>query len=267
MTHAFGVREKSLRRLAGGQGLAWTDGRLVLKPVGCLPEHDWVCEVYAGWSADDVRVPEPVRAADNGGWSVAGWGAHVFLEGSQARIPHEIEQVKSASDGFHHQLRALPRPGFLDARDDPWSYGDRLAWEDAAPWGDEVTLALVQRLRRQLAPVSQPAQVIHGDILPNVLLAEDQPPAVIDWPPYFRPREMANAITVTDAVTFHGASLSLLEDWAAGPDWDQLLLRALLYRLGPTMIFARHDRLMGNLVTHVQRVRPVVDAVLARLER
>ena len=34
---AFGVREADLRRLQGGQGQAWTDGRLVLKPVGCAP--------------------------------------------------------------------------------------------------------------------------------------------------------------------------------------------------------------------------------------
>jgi hypothetical protein len=87
---------------------------------------------------------------------------------------------------------------------------------------------------------------------------------VIDWPPYFRPVEMANAIAVTDAVTFHSAPLSLLDEWAAGVDWRQMLLRALLYRLGPTGIFAARNRLMGSLVTHVQRVRPVADALLSR---
>jgi hypothetical protein len=109
------------------------------------------------------------------------------------------------------------------------------------------------------------SQVIHGDILPNVLLAARRPPAVIDWPPYFRPVEMANAIAVTDAVTFRNAPLSLLDDWSAGADWYQVLARALLYRLGPTGIFAARQRLMGSLVTHVQRARPVADAVLARL--
>jgi hypothetical protein len=43
-------------------------------------------------------------------------------------------------------------------------------------------------------------------------------------------------------------------------------VRAVLYRLGPTGVFAIRNRLMGPLVTHVKRVRPVVDAVLARTE-
>jgi len=113
-------------------------------------------------------------------------------------------------------------------------------------------------------PVDAREQVIHGDILPNVLLADGLPPAVIDWPPYFRPAGMANAIAVTDAVTFRAAPLSLLDDWVEGEDWDQLLVRALLYRLGPTGFFALHGRLTGSLVTHVERIGRVVDAVLSR---
>jgi hypothetical protein len=75
---------------------------------------------------------------------------------------------------------------------------------------------------------------------------------------------MATAIAATDAVTFRGAPLSLLDEWADDHDWDQLLVRALLYRLGPTGLIASRNRLMGSLVTHVERVRPVVDAVLSR---
>ncbi|CAN5589946.1 hypothetical protein BH18ACT8_BH18ACT8_16100 [soil metagenome] len=151
----------------------------------------------------------------------------------------------------------------MDIRDDPWAFGDRLAWEGAEPEGDAETLEVIARLRRHLAPVSSPEQVIHGDILPNVLLSERLPPAVIDWPPYFRPVATANAVAVTDAVTFRGASLSLLDAWASADDWKQLLIRALLYRLGPTGFFAARNRLMGSLVTHARRVGPVVDAVLA----
>lgn len=75
----------------------------------------------------------------------------------------------------------------------------------------------------------------------------------------------AIAVAVTDAVTFRGASLSLLDEWETGQDWHQLLVRALLYRLGPTGLFASRNRLMGSLVTHVERVQPVVDRVLSRL--
>ena len=266
---AFGVRENALRRLPGGSGHAWTDGRLVLKPVGFAPEHTWVCEVYAAWAAqDDVRVPEPVmpRYADDTsptGWSADRWGAHVFVPGRDVDLPRDLARVRAASDAFHRQIAHLPRPAFLDARDDPWAFGDRVAWEEAEPVGDPRTLEVIARLRRHLAPVSSAPQVIHGDILPNVLVADRSPPAVIDWPPYFRPVGFANAIAITDAVTFRAARPSLLDEWATGDDWRQLLIRALLYRLGTTGFFAFRNRLMGSLVTHVQRVEPVVDAVLS----
>lgn len=265
----FAVAAGDLRRMPGGAGHTWTDGRLVLKPVGCVPEHAWVCGVYAGWTATDVRVPEPVRPGGSGAdaWSSDGWGAHVLLPGRDAELLGELDAVREAGNAFHRHLRDLPRPGFLDDRDDPWAFGDRLAWEDAEPVGDVETLAVIDRLRAHLGPVEATSQPIHGDLLPNVLLADGRAPGVIDWPPYFRPAGLANAITVTDAVTFRGAPLSLLDQWSTGPDWDQLLVRALLYRLGPTGIFVAHDRLMGDLVTHVSRVGRVVDAILAWPDR
>lgn len=273
---AFGVREEDLRRLPGGAGYNWSDGRLVLKPVGFAPEHNWVCEVYAGWTSDAVRVPEPVAPTSNGDqadhgsahpdWSFDGWGAHVFVPGRDLDLNTELDRVKEASDAFHHELRDLPRPAFLADRNDPWAYGDRVAWEDAVPAKDPDTERLIERLREHLRPVDLPEQPIHGDVLPNVLAADGMPLAVIDWPVYFRPAGMANAIAVTDAVTFRGAPTALLDSWATGDHWLQLLIRAFLYRLGPTGFIASRNRLMGSLVTHAERARPAVDAVLARAD-
>jgi uncharacterized protein (TIGR02569 family) len=267
---AFGVDARRVSVLPGGQGRTWSDGRVVLKSVGFEPERTWICEVYAQWTAHDVvRVPEPVPAClasdehADATWVVDGWAAHVFVPGRDAELLREIEQVREASDLFHDAVAALDRPDWLDDRDDPWAYGDRLAWEGAAPIGTPPVRALMDRLIEALAPVRSRSQMIHGDMLPNVLLAEGRPPAVIDWPPYWRPAEFANAIAVTDAVTFRGARMSLLEGWATGPDWQQLLIRALLYRLGPTGFFATRNSLMGSLVTHAERVAPVVDAVLS----
>jgi uncharacterized protein (TIGR02569 family) len=264
------VDETRVRVLPGGQGQTWSDERVVLKSVGFEPERAWISEVYAAWTAHDVvRVPEPVPARERDGaasrvrWVVDGWAAHVFVPGRDAELPGEIEQVREASDLFHDAIAALDRPDWLDERDDPWAYGDRLAWDGAAPIGTPPVLALMERLIDALAPVSSRSQMIHGDVLPNVLLTNGRPPAVIDWPPYWRPAEFANAIAVTDAVTFRGAPMSLLDEWATGPDWQQLLIRALLYRLGPTGFFGTRNSLMGGLVTHAERVGPVVDAVLS----
>jgi uncharacterized protein (TIGR02569 family) len=263
---AFGVHESALRRLPGGAGHVWTDGRLVLKPVGFVPEHAWVCEVFATWSSDEVRVPEPVPCRDgaDASWSIEGWGAHVLVSGRDAEPVRELPLIKQASDAFHRSVAHLPRPEFMDTRDDPWAFGDRLAWEGAEPVGDAPTLEVIRRLQDALRSVEDRPQVIHGDILPNVLVQPGQPPAVIDWPPYFRPVGTANAVAITDAVTFRDAPLAMLETWETGEKWNQMLIRALLYRLGPTGIFAARNRLMGSLVRHVERVRPVVDAILSR---
>jgi uncharacterized protein (TIGR02569 family) len=266
---AFGVLVDDVRPLPGGQQVAWTDGRLVLKPVGYPPEHAWVSEVCAAWTASDViRVPEPVRPSPatwaEDSWTFDGWGAHVLVPGRDVDLVVEIHRVHEASVAFHEAVAGLVRPAFVDARDDPWSFGDRVAWEDVEPVGDDETLGLIARLRAAVVPVSAPDQVIHGDILGNVLVADGLPPAVIDWPPYYRPVGMANAIAATDAVTFNGAPLSLLDDWSDGHDWNQLLVRALLYRLATTGWFATRGRLRGVLSTHADDSCRVVDAVLAR---
>jgi hypothetical protein len=65
-------------------------------------------------------------------------------------------------------------------------------------------------------------------------------------------------------VTLRAAPLSLLDEWSSGEDWNQLLVRTLLYRLGPTGIFAIRNRFMGILVTRVERVAPLVDAIVSR---
>lgn len=115
---AFGVRADELRLLPGGAGHTWTDGRLVVKPVGCVPEHTWVCEVYAAWRSSEVRVPEPVAPVSDhpDGWSVDGWGAHAWAPGRDAEPLEEIEAVRDASDAFHAAVRDVSRPSFLDDR-------------------------------------------------------------------------------------------------------------------------------------------------------
>ena len=226
-----------------------------------------MCEVYASWDSDDVRVPEPVQphgTNPSGAWSVDGWGAHVFVSGRDADLVHELARVKEASDAFHHAVKDQPRPEFLDVRNDPWAFGDRVAWEQARPEGDRETLEVILALIDHLAPVSGREQAVHGDILPNVLVADGRRAAVIDWPVYFRPVALANAVAATDAVTFRGAPPSVLDEWETGEDWTQMLVRALLYRLGATGLIASRNRLMGSLVTHVERVHPVVDHLLAR---
>jgi uncharacterized protein (TIGR02569 family) len=262
---AFGVRDEPVL-LDGGQDRTFRAGGLVLKPVDDLPEqHDWLCETYVAWPAGDVvRVPEPV-AADDGGWSAHGWAAHRWLEGETARAGEDPDGFRRTADAFHDAVAGLDRPAFLDQREDAWSFGDRVAFEGHAPVGRPGTLALLEPLLAALRPLEVPEQVVHGDLGGNVLRSPGRPDAVIDWPPYFRPRGFALAVTAADAITWEGAPASLLDRWADQPEWDQLLLRAVVYRIATRGHGEAAGSEVGGTAEHVEACRPTVDLVLRRI--
>jgi uncharacterized protein (TIGR02569 family) len=212
-----------------GMGRTWRAGELVLKPVDLGAEHEWICEVYDAWPADAVDVPRPVRAAD-GRWSSHGWGAQVLVPGETARAGDDPDWFRGVHEAFHATVAGLARPAFLDIRDDPWTYGEQVAWEGAEPEGDAETLALLTRALDRLVPIDVVDQVVHGDLGGNVLRSGDRA-TVIDWPPYWRPAGWALAVVATDAVCWEGADESLLDEWSTGDEWPQLLLRAAIYRL------------------------------------
>lgn len=265
IVRAFGVSGVGLTPLRGGQGRTWSDGRVVLKPVDNPAEHVWVAEVCAAWVHHDVvRVPRPLRSLD-GAWVHGGWAAHEWAAGRDASMAADSAEIRQAGEDFHRLVSGLERPGFLDDRDDPWAHGDRVAWEGAEPEGDPVTRALVRRIRSAFEPVASPPQVLHGDIGGNVLLADGLPPAVIDWPPYFRPAGFALAVTATDAVCWEGVPLQILDEWSDVPEWDQLLLRALAYRIGTVGRGEALREWAMPSIEHADRVRPAMEAVLARI--
>jgi uncharacterized protein (TIGR02569 family) len=114
-----------------------------------------------------------------------------------------------------------------------------------------------------LRPVRLEAQLIHGDLGGNVLFAEGEPPAVIDFSPYWRPAGLALAVAAVDALLWSGAAPAILDELAAQPELDQLLARALVYRLVTEMIFRRDDR--SGLEAVARAGQPVTDLVLARV--
>lgn len=224
---AFGASGEPVL-LAGGMQRAWRVGDLVLKPVVDLAEHAWVCGVYDDWSCSEVRVPQPLSA--DGAWAFRGWGAHVFVPGSTARLADDPAWFRDACLAFHQATSGVSRPAFLDLRVDPWSHGERVAWEGHEPVGTPATVELLRAAMARLGPVDLPSQVVHGD-LGNNLLRDGERPGVIDWPAYWRPAAWALAIVATDAVCWESADPSLMDRLAIGGAWPQLLLRAAIYRL------------------------------------
>jgi uncharacterized protein (TIGR02569 family) len=201
---------------------------VALKPVDDPRQDEWVCETYDAWPTDaSIGVPRPLRTRD-GSWSSDGWAAHLWVEGESASVVDDPVWFRRAVDGFHAMTASLPRPAFLDDRDDPWAIGDRVAFGEQEP---VAARRFVDQALTGCGPAKEAPQVVHGDLTGNVLRTSDDRAVVIDWPPYFRPQGWALAVVATDAVCWQGADLSLLRDWDDVSSWPQLVRRALVYRV------------------------------------
>ncbi len=252
---AFGAAGTTLVRLPGGRGLTWRAGAIVLRPDDGAAVTDWRADVLATLPyTSEFCTPRPVATAD-GAWRSGGWEAWEHLD---ARAdPTRIEDVLVAGRAFHHAITDLERPSFLDdttseRAGNPWSRADRMAWgEQRLP-----TDPTLDRLARAFRPVQLPPQLVHGDLLGNVLFAPGAPPAVIDWPPYWRPAAFGEAVAVVDAVCWHGVPTARMHALGRGTaDWPQLLVRALAFRIATLHLLGAWE------AAAAAHHRPVVDAV------
>ncbi|MGU3409228.1 hypothetical protein ACLBWP_03900 [Microbacterium sp. M1A1_1b] len=247
---AFGVAGAPLERLLGGQGQTWRAGDVVVRPHGDATEARWRSDTLARLPHTAAfRTPRPVPTT-GGGWLAGGYEAWEWLDGTTD--PTRVGDVIAAGAAFHRSVAGLPRPAFLDRLDGPWATADRLVWDGSLP--ADPTL---DRLAAAFRPVTSPSQLIHGDLLGNVLFADGQPPAVFDWAPYWRPAGLGAAIAAVDAVCWHGVPLDRLRALGTGvPEWSQLLVRALAFRIVTLHELGAWDH--GQADHH----RPVVDALV-----
>jgi uncharacterized protein (TIGR02569 family) len=241
---AFGLRGTPVA-LAGGAGHSVRVGDAVLKPVGDDPEAaDWRAGVMESVVEDGFRVARPLRTMDGLG-SSNGWTATSYLEGAEPR--HDAAprwpDIIDAGRAFHRAIAHVPCPTYLAQRSDPWAVGDRVAWGEAHV---EIVPELCETYSVLTSLTSETpdsgAQLIHGDLTGNVLFAEGQPPAIIDFSPYWRRPAFGEAIVVGDAMLWHGADLTLLDHVDADASGlAPYMVRALIFRLVVTSEFIKHD--------------------------
>ena len=281
--------------LPGGRGTAWQAGEVVLKPVGDPLVARWTANLYRDLDPLDpldplaagrdpgFRVPRPLRTVAKDGatgdWvaqdPLAGaWVAWQWLPGepaSWAGVSPLWPRLIAASRAFHAALAGRPAPPWLGRDGSQWTVGDQVAWGERDP-GSVLAAApgpLAAQLRSLLAalrPVRLPAQLIHGDLGGNVLFAAGEPPAVIDFSPYWRPAGLALAVAAVDALTWSGADPAILGELADQPELDQLLARAHVGRLVTEIVSRRGDPDPSvGLETVARTGDPVTALVLERL--
>jgi uncharacterized protein (TIGR02569 family) len=249
---AFGVRDASPEPVLFGAVRAWRCGDIVIRPAVDPAIAAWSAGVLDGLKADGLRLARPVRSSD-GRWIVAGWSAAHYLPGMPQ--PRHDETVQ-ASITLHEAMLGVTRPRLLDDRD------DLVARADAAAWGEQRIVldpsaggTLFEEFAAKRKPMPLPSQVVHAELFGSVLFHGDEPPAVLDLVPFWRPVQWAAAVVVVDALAWGGADPDLIVRWAHLDGWPQCLLRAVLFRLA---LHAQHPAATRESLRGLQRAAVLV---------
>jgi uncharacterized protein (TIGR02569 family) len=175
---------------------------------------------------------------------------------------------------LHEATAKLERPRFLTQPPvAPWAdvdvfiAADRAAWEErplhSLPQGARVSpgspdgqrsVELITQLAALRRPTKSPNQLVHGDLYGTVLFAGTAAPGITDITPYWRPSSWAAGVVVVDALSWGEA-----ERWSPLPEWPQMLLRALMFRLA---VHALHPRSTGAAFPGLARTAALVRLVL-----
>jgi uncharacterized protein (TIGR02569 family) len=249
---------------------------VVLSLVADNARAAWSARVRETLFVDGVRLARPVRSTD-GRYVVSGWRADTFVAG-QPEPRHD--EVVSAAVRLHEATGKLERPRFLSQGPAaaPWAdvdvfiAADRAAWEErplqavpaaaraASPTADgQRSVELINQLAGLRRPTKSPNQLVDGDLYGTVLFAGAAAPGITDITPYWRPASWAAGVVVVDALSWGEADEGLIERWNALPEWPQMLLRALMFRLA---VHALHPRSTAAAFPGLARTAALVRLIL-----
>ena len=272
---AFGLSGVHPVPLGAGWEGGWRCGEVVLTMVADHARAAWSAKVRESLFVDGVRLARPVRSTD-GRYVVAGWRADTFVAGTPE--PRH-DEVVSAAVRLHEATAKLERPRFLTQPPvAPWGdvdvfiAADRAAWEERPlqswPSGARVSpgsadgqrsIDLINQLAGLRRPIRSPSQLVHGDLYGTVLFVGTAAPGITDITPYWRPAPWAAGVVVVDALSWGDADDGLIERWSSLPEWPQMLLRALMFRLA---VHALHPRSTAAAFPGLARTAALVRLVL-----
>ena len=272
---AFGLSGVAPIPLGAAWEGGWRCGEVVLSMVAENARAAWSARVRETLFVDGVRLARPVRSTD-GRYVVSGWRADTFVAG-QPEPRHD--EVVSAAVRLHEATGKLERPRFLtQGPTAPWAdvdvfiAADRAAWEErplqsvpaaartASPTADgQRSVELINQLAGLRRPTKSPNQLVDGDLYGTVLFAGAAAPGITDITPYWRPASWAAGVVVVDALSWGEADEGLIDRWNALPEWPQMLLRALMFRLA---VHALHPRSTAAAFPGLARTAALVRLIL-----
>jgi len=199
-------------KLYGGEGQSFLVGDAVVKPTkgdGAIAE--WIYSVLNDLpQVDTIRTLLPLKAEDEK-FVYTGWTAAIFMKGD-TKVNGRWEELLEAARQFHALLRDIPCRTIVTQQTDRWAMADLVAWDERQI--SEVFSPLQECFKRlvdlRTSVTITNSQIVHVDLCGNVFFANEYPPRMIDFSPYWRPLEYAEAIIVVDGLLDEGEGESLI---------------------------------------------------------
>lgn len=233
-------------------------GQLALSEVVDSELAAWSAKIRDSVQPEGVRVARPVRTTD-GRYVMSGWRASHFVEGAVAK---RVDETVGAALRLADALSELAIPNFAVAPATRHaSANDNFVLADRAAWSEDPELMLTSivpaevratekwawamdfsnRLRRVWALIDAPNQVGHADMLATTIYHGTQAPVVVDVVAVAHPHGYTAAQVMVDGLIARIVDAGIMERFSHLPDGEQLMLRALLYRIYIHALAEEHD--------------------------
>ncbi|WP_282939959.1 TIGR02569 family protein [Corynebacterium auriscanis] len=221
----------------------WRCDRAVLSPADEPARAAWIAKVMAKVRPAGVTVSRPISSSD-GRFSVSGWRARTFMSGDRAP---RFDEMAAAALRLNEALRGIPWPAVMDEN----PLRDPFAAADTATFAEDPTVHITEVLGADSIPsagqaealakamslvglrkeLGAPDQVVHGDVAGCVIFDGAADPVITDFVPAHHPAGWSVALLIVDCMAWGNAPDALLQRWGHVPDFNQLALRAAMYRL------------------------------------
>lgn len=223
-------------------------GSMVVSPVIDREVQLVSCRIRETIRPEFTRLARPIHSTD-GRLIVRGYKVTDYIPGVSRTNP---DQVIHASFDIDRALKGVEIPRFVDYLPDfnekaaVFRTADHAAWSEkpAEVIGSYVSnpeftkdasfisaLETIAAIFPRLEEIDAPRQLMHADMWGTTLIHSSLPPSITDFYLQAHPAGYSAALVAIDALGDRAASPKILNRYSFVPHWEQLILRALSYRL------------------------------------
>lgn len=269
---AFSISHSARQKLVKQTNSKFRLDKMVLAKISDNAKGTWSSLIRENLLINQMVIAKPVRSSD-GRFVVSNWKVDIYPEGTPQRNVLDLTYIARL---LNKELKLAEKPDFL--RKAPFNIGSytdifQIADSIAFSSNPEKVLSNYQnfinqsemsekflRIFRELLSLRRSIELANQitvlDLFGNTSVDSTGTSVVVDLIPYFRPANYAIACIVVDSLIWdpgtsnHLLNIPLNDNNApkAFPEWEQLLLRAMLFKL---LVFLLHPKASSEYGAHL----------------